>query len=111
MAIKKLKLAVLISGRGSNMKSLVRACAQDDYPAEVAVVFSNNPQADGLLWAKEQGIPTESVDHKSFSSRESFEAVMQEKIQSYGVDMVCLAGFMRLLSSSFVKQWYDKRGT
>lgn len=108
MANKKLKLAVLISGRGSNMQALARACQQPDYPAEISVVLSNSQKAEGLLWAQEHDIPTEIVDNKTCLSREGFESVLQEKLSPYNIDLICLAGFMRLLSESFVKEWYNK---
>lgn len=103
MGVKPLSLAVFISGRGSNLQSLIDACAQADFPARIAVVVSNRPDAYGLERAKHAGISTEIIDHKSFSSREDFEKVLLDRIiQSYDIDVICLAGFMRILSASFI---------
>lgn len=105
---KKLKLAVLISGRGSNLKSLIAACSEKDFPAEIVVVISNRPDAKGLEYAKDAGIKTEVVDHKKYKFRVRFEEAMQEKIKKSGAELVCLAGFMRLLTKWFVEQWEDR---
>ena len=94
----KLKLCVLISGRGSNLQSLIDACAGDDYPAEIALVVSNIDGVQGLERAKNAGIPTTVVNHKDFKSRESFDASMTETINRFDVDLLCLAGFMRIFS-------------
>jgi phosphoribosylglycinamide formyltransferase-1 len=105
---KKLKVAILISGRGSNMQALVAACENEDFPAEVVVVASNKKDAAGLEFARSKKIPTVFVDHKSFSSREDFDKKMSEEIAKFDVDVVCLAGFMRLLSGWFVNRWFDR---
>ena len=106
--MKKIRLAVLISGRGSNMEALINACADPDYPAIVAVVISNRPDAAGLEKAKAAGIATEIVDHKNFTGRPAFEAALQETLLKHTpVDLVCLAGFMRILTPGFVDQWQD----
>lgn len=104
----KTKVAILISGRGSNMRSLIQACEAEDYPAEVSVVISNKPDAGGLDYASAANIPCEVVNHREFDSRWSFDAKLDEVIRSYDVDMVCLAGFMRLLTPGFVEKWTDK---
>jgi phosphoribosylglycinamide formyltransferase 1 len=104
----KLKLCVLISGRGSNLQSLIDACAGDDYPAEIALVVSNIDGVQGLERAKNAGIPTTVVNHKDFKSRESFDASMTETINRFDVDLLCLAGFMRILSDGFVEYWHDR---
>ena len=96
------KLGVLISGRGSNMKSIVAACAAGELPAEVVVVVSNDPEAPGVAWAMHQGIATEVVPHRAFPSREAHDGAVVERLRSEGVDWVCLAGYMRLLSRVFV---------
>lgn len=108
MAERKLKLAVFISGRGSNMMALARACERPDYPAELSVVLSNNPEAEGVLWAKEKGLQVEIVDHRDFSSKAAFEQEILVRLNAYDVDLICLAGFMRLLSAAFVEKWRNK---
>ncbi|MFO1118298.1 MAG: phosphoribosylglycinamide formyltransferase [Beijerinckiaceae bacterium] len=105
----KKRVAILISGRGSNMKSLVEAARAADYPAEIALVLSNRPDAAGLDWAREQGIRTAVVDHKNFGKdRESFERAVQDVLGAARIDLVCLAGFMRVLTPWFVAQWQDR---
>jgi phosphoribosylglycinamide formyltransferase-1 len=99
------KLGILISGRGSNMQSLVRACAEGQVPAEVALVVSNKASAAGIAWADEQGIPTAVLSHRDFSSREAHDAAVVEALRGAGVEWVCLAGYMRLLSSVFVEAY------
>ncbi len=106
--MRKIRLAVLISGRGSNMEALIRACANPDYPATIAVVISNRPDAPGLEKAKTAGIATEIVDHKKFIGRPAFETALQEALTKHTpVDLVCLAGFMRILTPDFVNLWQD----
>lgn len=105
---KKIKVAILISGRGSNMKALVQACEKDDFPAEVVLVVSNKRDATGLEFAVQKRIQTIVIDHKNFSSREDFDKRMSEEIEKSGTEIVCLAGFMRLLSAWFVNRWFDK---
>lgn len=104
----KKRTAILISGRGSNMKSLVDAARQPDYPAEIVVVISNRPDAPGLAWAQDQGIPTLGLDHRHFSDRAHFESQLQGVLAASRVDLVCLAGFMRLMTAAFVEQWRDR---
>lgn len=104
----RLKLGVLISGRGSNLQSLIDACATEDYPAEIALVVSNIDGAQGLQRAQAAGIPTTVISHKDFKSRESFDASMTEAITRLDVDLLCLAGFMRILSHGFVNHWRDR---
>jgi len=104
----KTKLAILISGRGSNMQALIDACAQPDFPAEIALVLSNRPDAGGLDRAKDAGLPTAIVDHAGYETREAFEAVMSDLIEASGAQLVCLAGFMRLLTPDFVNHWRDR---
>ncbi len=108
MALKKLKLAIFISGRGSNMLSILEACKDDAYPAEIVLVLTNRPDAKGIDIAKEHGIPTEIIDHKAFSSREDFEDEISERLENYDIDLIILAGFMRILTASFVEQWPDQ---
>lgn len=99
------RVAALISGRGSNMASLVEAARDPAYPAEVALVLSNRPDAGGLARASEAGIATAVVDHKAFPSREAFEAELDRAIRSHAIDIVALAGFMRVLTPGFVERW------
>ena len=104
----KLKVGVLISGRGSNLQALIDACADEDYPAEIVLVISNVPGAAGLERAEAAGIPTVVVDHKAFDDREPFEEALGEALSAASVELVCLAGFMRLLTEDFVNHWRDR---
>jgi phosphoribosylglycinamide formyltransferase-1 len=104
----KKRVAVLISGRGSNMQALVEAARAPNYPAEIALVISNRPDAPGLAWAKAQGIPALGFDHKHYESREHFEGQMQSMLDLSKIDIVALAGFMRLMTPSFVERWRDR---
>ena len=102
------KVAVLISGRGSNMQSLVHACAEPDYPAEIVLVLSNRADAAGLDFAREAGIPTAVISHRDFPDRAAFDAAMEEEILRHGAELICLAGFMRLLDSRIIEAWQDR---
>ncbi len=108
MSQGKTRVAILISGRGSNMRSLVEAARAEDFPAKIALVLSNVASAEGLVFATKQGIDTAVVDHRQFADRESFEREMQETLAKHSIDLVCLAGFMRLLTPWFVEQWRDR---
>lgn len=101
----KKKIAILISGRGSNMRAIIEACENPDYPAEVVLVLSNKADAAGLQFAAEQGIATEIVSHKDFQGREEFDAEVAKRIHASGAEIVCLAGFMRILTEGFVQQF------
>lgn len=103
-----LKIAVLISGRGSNLQSLINACATPDYPAEIACVISNKADAKGLEFARAAGLPAIVIAHRGFASREAFEAAVDSTLEKHQVQLVCLAGFMRLLTSSFTERWRDR---
>ncbi len=103
------RVGVLISGRGSNMASLIEACNEPGYPAEIAHVISNVPNAPGLERAAEAGVPTTTIDHKAYTSREAFERDLDTALRDAGVDLVCNAGFMRLLTESFVEAWHDRQ--
>ncbi len=103
-----LKVAILISGRGSNMRALARACAAPDYPAEIVLVLSNRADAAGLDFAREAGLATAIVPHRDFPDRASFDAAMDAEIRKAGAELVCLAGFMRLLDPAFVDAWRDR---
>ncbi|MDX2156411.1 MAG: phosphoribosylglycinamide formyltransferase [Hyphomicrobiaceae bacterium] len=104
----KKRTAILISGRGSNMQSLVAAMREPDFPAEPAVVVSNRPEALGLSWAEEQGIATVAIDHRQYANRMAFEARLHQTLLEHGTELVCLAGFMRLLTGGFVDRWRDR---
>ncbi len=107
--MSKKRVAVLISGRGSNMTALIEAAKADDYPAEIALVVSNQPEASGLARARQEGITTAVVDHQEFGEdREGFEHALNEALHEHRIDFVCLAGFMRLLSPWFVQRWSGK---
>lgn len=104
----KLKVGVLISGRGSNLQALIGAAARTEYPAEIALVISNVPGAVGLERAAVAGIPTQVIDRKAFSSRDAFERAVSVALRAAGCELVCLAGFMRLLTGPFVETWWDR---
>jgi len=101
----KAKLAVLISGRGSNLNALINAAAKSDYPAEIALVISNRPGAAGLKHAKKAGVKQQVIDHRAFESREDFESAINDTLRAMEIDFICLAGFMRILTAEFVKAW------
>lgn len=102
------RTAILISGRGSNMLSLLAAAAREDYPARIVGVLSNRPQAPGLARAAALGIHAEAIDHKDFADRAGFERALDARLRALDVDIVCLAGFMRLLTAQFVEAWRDR---
>ncbi|ARL95432.1 phosphoribosylglycinamide formyltransferase [Burkholderia pseudomallei] len=99
------KLVILISGRGSNMEAIVRACAREGWPAEVAAVISNRSGAAGLEFAASHGIATAVVDHRAFDGRDSFDAALAAEIDRFAPDLVVLAGFMRILTPAFVAKY------
>jgi phosphoribosylglycinamide formyltransferase 1 len=103
------KLGVLISGRGSNLAALIEACRTPDYPAEIAMVISNRPGAPGLQFAQSTGIPAQVIDHKHFASRGDFDTALDQALRAAGVDLVCNAGFMRLLTRDFAEAWRDRQ--
>jgi len=102
------RVGVLISGRGSNMSSLIAAAENPGFPAEIAVVVANRPDAAGLAAARAAGVPAFAVDHKSFANKADFEAAMTEVLEDHEVELVALAGFMRLLSGVFIDRWRDR---
>jgi phosphoribosylglycinamide formyltransferase-1 len=99
------RLVILISGRGSNMEAIVKACQAESWPAEVAAVISNRPDAGGLQFAAEHGIATAVVDHKAYASREDFDAELARVIDGFSPDLVVLAGFMRILTPGFTARY------
>lgn len=107
--MKRKRVAVLISGRGSNMAALIEAAKDKTYPAEIVTVISNRSDAGGLTVARANGITTEVVDHTAFGKdRTAFERALQAALEKHRIDIVCLAGFMRLLTAGFVKQWQHR---
>lgn len=106
--MEKVKVGILISGRGSNMKALVEACRDAEFPAQVVMVLSNKPDALGLEFARQNNIKTAVINHRDFSSRQEFDAAMTLELEKAGVEIICLAGFMRLLSPQFVEHWLDR---
>jgi phosphoribosylglycinamide formyltransferase-1 len=99
------KLVILISGRGSNMEAIIRACADEGWAAQVAAVIANRPDATGLAFAASHGIATAVVDHRQFPDRDSFDAELAKEIDSFAPDLVVLAGFMRVLTAGFVDHY------
>ncbi|APX87379.1 phosphoribosylglycinamide formyltransferase [Methylorubrum extorquens] len=101
----KKRVAILISGRGSNMVSLIEAARAPDYPAEIVLVLSNRPDAAGLDRARAAGIPARAIDHKAFPDRARFDAALQAELDEAGIELIVLAGFMRILTDAFVEAW------
>ena len=104
----RLRVGVLISGRGSNLQALIDACASPDYPAAIALVISNSAAAEGLARAAKAEVPTQVIEHCKFQTREAFDAVLDQALRERGVELVCLAGFMRVLTPGFVAAWRDR---
>jgi phosphoribosylglycinamide formyltransferase 1 len=105
----KKRVAILISGRGSNMTALIEAAGAKDYPAEIVLVISNRPEAPGLARARAAGIPTAVIDHTRYAGdREAFEHALDGELRNNQIDLVCLAGFMRLLTPWLVKRWQGR---
>jgi len=105
----KRRVAILISGRGSNMAALIQAAAAQDFPAEIAVVISNRGDAAGLERARASGIPAVTIESGPFGKdRAAFEAVLQAALDQHKIDLICLAGFMRLFTAEFVQRWQGR---
>ncbi|HEX7968841.1 MAG TPA: phosphoribosylglycinamide formyltransferase, partial [Stellaceae bacterium] len=104
----RLKVAVLISGRGSNLQALIDACARPDFPAVIRLVLSNRADAAGLERARRAGIATQVIPHHDYATRDAFDAALDSALQGAGIELVCLAGFMRLLGADFVERWRDR---
>ena len=102
------RIAILFSGRGSNMKNLAAHIARADVPAELVLVLSNRPDSLGIGWCRENNIPCTVIDHKKYDTRAAFEADMQAALEKAEVDLICAAGFMRLLTADFVNYWHDR---
>jgi phosphoribosylglycinamide formyltransferase-1 len=105
----KRRVAILISGRGSNMTALIQAAAAEDFPAEIAVVISNRADAGGLEKARACGVAAVTIESKPFGKeRAAFEAVLQSALDQHKIDLICLGGFMRLFTAEFVQRWYGR---
>ena len=103
-----MRFATLISGRGSNMQALLEACAEPGHPAKPAIVISNKADAAGLDVARSHGVPTRVISHKDYPSRRDFDEALHGAIVDSGAELICLAGFMRLLEADFVNRWRDR---
>jgi phosphoribosylglycinamide formyltransferase 1 len=103
------RVGVLISGRGSNLQALLDACAAPDFPAEIAVVISNRPDAYGLERAREAGVTELTINHKAYRSRREFDTALDAALRDAGCELICSAGFMRLLTDDFVEAWRDRQ--
>jgi len=106
--VARLRCAVLISGRGSNLEALIHACAEKDFPAEIKLVISNRADAGGLAHAAKAGIASAVVAHRDYASRDTFETALTKVLEAVGIELICLAGFMRLLTAGFVDHWRDR---
>lgn len=106
--MRKLKLGVMISGSGTNLQALIDACTDSDYPAEISIVIANRPDALGLLRAEKAGIEAMCIDHTQFADRAEFENAIHNSLKEHDVELVCLAGFMRILNADFVNRWKDR---
>jgi phosphoribosylglycinamide formyltransferase-1 len=105
----KRRVAILISGRGSNMAALIEAARAADFPAEIAIVIANRADAGGLEKARAAGVATLTIESKPFGrDRAAFEAALQSALDRHGIDLICLGGFMRLLTAEFVQRWYGR---
>ena len=105
----KRRVAILISGRGSNMAALIEAAKAEDFPAEIVVVISNRADAGGLAKAEESGIATVTIESRPFGKdRAAFEVALQSALDEHKVDLICLGGFMRLFTAEFVQRWYGR---
>ena len=104
----RLKLGVLISGSGTNLQALIDDCARDDAASEIALVLSNRADAFGLTRAAQAGLPHRVIDHRAYDSRAAFEQALSDALEGSGVELVCLAGFMRVLTADFVNRWRDR---
>jgi phosphoribosylglycinamide formyltransferase-1 len=106
---ERLKVGVLISGRGSNLQALIDACARPDYPAVIALVIANRADAFGIERARSARLPAMVIPHRNFTDRESFDAALDGALRRAGVELVCNAGFMRILTPWFVERWRDRQ--
>lgn len=107
--MKKRKVVILISGTGSNMSALIEAAKAPDYPAEIIAVISNSPKANGLRRAAKAGIETLTIDHKAFTERDAFDQALDQALNDLGAELICMAGFMRLLGKTFIDRWHNRQ--
>jgi phosphoribosylglycinamide formyltransferase-1 len=105
LTVTRKRVAILISGRGSNMAALIKAAKAKNFPAEILLVLSNRPEAQGLALAQAEGIATAVVDHRAFADREEFDGALHRALMDANIELVCLAGFMRVLTDDFVERW------
>ncbi len=103
--MNKKRVGILISGRGSNMRAIVEAASDPNYPVEVACVVSNRPDAGGLAYARSQNIAAQAIDHKNYKTREEFDSVVNDYLQSQSLDIIVCAGFMRIMTPVLIKPW------
>lgn len=103
--MQKVKTAVLISGSGSNLQALIDATKKADYPVDIALVISNKEDAYGLTRAKDAGIETLVINHRDYDGRDAFDTAIDDALQEHGIELVCLAGFMRILTADFTTNW------
>jgi phosphoribosylglycinamide formyltransferase 1 len=103
--MQRKRIGVLISGRGSNLRALVEASRDPAYPAEIVFVASNKPDAGGLTYARQQNIASAAINHKDFSSREAFDAALNAELQKHNLDLICCAGFMRIMTPVLIRPW------
>jgi phosphoribosylglycinamide formyltransferase-1 len=106
--VARLKLAILVSGTGTNLQALIDACKEPGFPAAIVMVISNRPGVRALERAAAAGIPAEVINHKAFATRAAFDAAIHARLDASGADLVCLAGFMRLFTDGFVERWRDR---
>ncbi|MBH68971.1 MAG: phosphoribosylglycinamide formyltransferase [Rhodospirillaceae bacterium] len=105
---KRIKVGVLISGTGTNLRALIDASRAVDYPAEIVLVISNKSDAEGIKWATQANIPTKVIKHETFKTREEFDEQLSNELVAFNCELVCLAGFMRILSENFVNKWPNR---
>jgi phosphoribosylglycinamide formyltransferase 1 len=106
--MERLKLGILISGRGSNMQTLLAACRRGEIAADIRLVLANRSDAAGLVAARTAGVPTKIVAHRDYPDRTAFDRALDAALRAAGVDFICLAGFMRLLTAEFIAAWRDR---
>lgn len=104
----RLKVGVVISGRGSNLQALLDACAAPAFPAEIVKVISNNPDVEGLRRAERAGVATDVINHRHFQDRATFEAALTDAMETAGVELICHAGFMRIVTAGYLTHWHDR---
>ena len=104
-----MKLGILFSGRGSNLSALIEACSDPEFPAEIVIAICNNPDASGVAIAEKAGIPLQIINHREFDSRDTFDAALDATLKEADVELICNAGFMRILTDGFVESWRNRQ--